>query len=376
MPVLDASYLKHSSLLELDRHSNLLDGRQKDYLSVIARKMDYKPIRWRRDGQNYAQNAGIMLMSDSDHRQNFAYCGINGDRCKLWKICPFCNWEAKREMLRRFVTAYSVGTWWFLTVSWKTSVQFDLYNHTDLIHRWDAARYAVRRMVEERFFHGAIIREEFAIHSIYPVLDALPHLHVLVQADEVTKEMLELLRRLMAEYLGEMKIPQNKRTLDDGWSWADKRHRWAVPDRPVIISAVPDTKTYCIPTQGDLARVISYIMKPMDLSVTYDRAWAECCAVSREMAPKINEAMNEMIWSWEMAMIDRKQVLYVGSLHYRSTAFPGVEVKERESQSFQQVLSILLREMTLECVLHPPERGIPVEAQDLETDDDKVEDGF
>jgi hypothetical protein len=190
--------LDHSNLDVLEAHRWLLSAFQRDLLSALRDRILTYPERFERSPA-YAQLAGLILMSAWPHRRRFCYCSIRNRFCGQWKLCPYCGYVKRRQLRLRFLSAFHRARWWFLTISFHGSMLMDAPDWCDLALYWGACRHAVRALVRERVFAGAIKVEEVSVLGLLPV-EVRPHSHFLVAAGQVNADDVAELATLVSAY--------------------------------------------------------------------------------------------------------------------------------------------------------------------------------
>lgn len=85
-------------------------------------------------------------------------------------------------------------------------MEFCADNQAWLVH-WEACKSALVQLVRDQRIRGVFWSEELAVNSLLPVR-VLPHVHAIVDADDVDVELIRDMEALVAAYL--------ERHLDDG----------------------------------------------------------------------------------------------------------------------------------------------------------------
>jgi hypothetical protein len=175
--------LNHADLECLWSHRRFLTPRQEHLLDIVQCKIERNPDWFGRKEQNYSQTAGLVLMSDWDRKVDFCTCMdkearrefglINKKRrnlnCRYWRLCDHDAWRREMDLQCRFLGIFHEGLWLSLTASFKGNLPMNIdhisgiepaITHTDLITYWDAIRFALNTMIEEKVFWGAVLTEE------------------------------------------------------------------------------------------------------------------------------------------------------------------------------------------------------------------------
>jgi hypothetical protein len=296
-----AHYLNATDLDEITRHRRLLTHQQRVELDAIHYRLDTFPQRFAR-GPRYAQTAGLVLLSEWERRRKFCHCCIGYRACDLWKLCDHCSYRRRTALLERFLTQFSRSRWWFLTVSFDGVLPFEGHFAEDMGLYWTACHKAVRALVDDGSFLGAVKIEELHVESLLPLV-VLPHCHFLIAAEDVTVSQIEELQQLVLAHRG------SQPDWAAGEALTDDAERVALR---VMLKCSP------IPTVGDLARVLSYMIKPLDLVTPYLSAWPVAALNEREGVPELNADVVEFFDGHAENCYSRHQLDYMGILDGRT----------------------------------------------------------
>lgn len=344
-----AHLLNATDLDEVTQHRHLLTYQQRVELGTIHYRLEAYPQRFAR-GLRYAQTAGLVLLSDWPSRRRFCYCSIRKGLCGLWKLCDHCSYRKRTLLRQRFLTQFSRSRWWFLTISFDGVLPFEGHFAEDMGLYWDACHEAVRSMVRDGSFLGAVKVEELHVQSLLP-LKVLPHCHFLIAADDVTVGQIEDLRQLVLAHRG---------TQPD-WGTGEMAR-----DEAERVDLEVSTKTYLLPTEGDFSRVMGYLIKPMNLVTPYLNAWPEASLNGREGVPDLNANVVEFFDGYVENCYSRHQLDYMGILDARTRSrCIAVPKAMRVQPAHKARVNALLREFADEATDGPVFDRVAIETLPL-----------
>lgn len=297
-----AHHLNATDLDEITRHRRLLTSHQRWLLDAINYRIATYPPRFARN-ERYAQTAGLVLLSEWERRRKFCHCSIRNRLCGLWKLCDHCSYRRRTLLLERFLTQFSRSRWWFLTISFEGGL-LSLEGHVaeDMGLYWTACHKAVRALVKDGSFLGAVKVEELHVESLLPLV-VLPHCHFLIAAEDFTAGHIEQVKQLVLAHRG----------LTPDWGTGE----W-LTDEAERVELEVSTRTLPLPTVGDFARVLRYMVKPLDLVKPYLSAWPEAVLNGRDYVPELNENVVEFFHGYDVNCHSRHQLDYMGILDARS----------------------------------------------------------
>lgn len=339
------------------RHRRWLERPQ---IRSMLKSIDYRikewPQRFGRKKHQYRENACLMAMSEFEQASEFCRCSTIGSskgrfksgRCGVWKVCPYCGHKKRMVILSKFLPVFKRGKWWFLTISPTEMCNLNILTGQCLIDWWEACRFTLDTLIKSGFIKGAFLLETISIHAYWPVPRALPHVHVVLLADSITKTTVDELKRVFASYHGQ-------------W-WHPKKRCWMEPDVPRPIWSVASTRTYSIRQQFDFASILSYLCNPVNLAAAYVQDWPKV-AGSRRDAIKFNENVIEAINAWCDATHHRWGHRYMAALQHAHADFTGIKKSTREKKHFRQLVKDMLEECRLKRMMEfdPDDLGTPVE---------------
>jgi hypothetical protein len=201
-----------------------------------------------------------------------------------------------------------------------------------LVHvYWAACEYALRTMVNEGFFAGAFVYEAVEIHSYFPCVLVVPHIHMVIVADAISSAVMSLFRELVQSYHGQIWNRKKRRYEDD-------------PEWRVRLPVRPSTRTYLIDEVEDYCNILNYLVLPVDIVTPYRAAWPLAEANRRESAILLNQNVTEALFGWALSMDNRDGHYYRGAMHHKSGSFVGVSKCIRETKAHERRVAALLQE--------------------------------
>lgn len=323
-----AHHLNATDLDEITRHRRLLTSHQRWLLDAINYRIATYPQRFAREPR-YAQTAGLVLLSDWASRRRFCYCSVRNGLCGLWKLCDHCSYRRRTLLLERYLTQFSRSRWWFLTVSFDGVLSLEGHIAEEMGLYWTACHKAVRALVDDGSFLGAVKVEELHVESLLPLV-VLPHCHFLIAAEDVTASQIEDVRQLVLAHRGLM----------PDWGTGE-----LVRDEAERVGLEVSIKADPLPTVGDLARVLRYMVKPLDLVTPYLSAWPEAALNDRDRVPELNANVVEFFDGHVENTYSRHQLDYMGILDAKTgERCIAVPKATREQAAHKARVSALLRE--------------------------------
>jgi hypothetical protein len=320
-------YLNFISLPELLANLDILTHQQQNLLLSTLNRIEHYPQRFAREGQKYAETAGIMLMTDAPYSKEFGLCGVCGRRCLRWRICPACCHVKRMVILKKFLPRFCRGNRFFCTSSFTGFMVFDALVHV----YWAACEYAIRTMVNERYFEGAFVYEAIEMHSYFPCVLVVPHVHMVIVADAISSAVMAMFRELVQSYRGQVWNRKKRRYEDD-------------PEWRVRLPVQPTTRTYSIDEMADYCNILNYLVLPVDVVTPYRAAWPLAKANFREFASLLNQNVTEALFGWASSMDKRDGHYYRGAMHHRSRSFVGVKKSIRETKAHERRVAALLHD--------------------------------
>lgn len=333
------------------------------HVGGLLKSIDYRikewPQRFARERHQYRENASLIAMSEFAQASSFCRCGTIGSgrgkfkygRCNVWKLCPYCSHKKRMEILRKFLPVFQRGRWWFLTISPVEMRNLNPCTTECFVAWWEACRYALDTLIKAGVIKGAFILETLSVHAYWPHAVALPHVHVVILADAVTRATTDELNRLLASYHGQ-------------W-WDTRKRQWVEPDVPRPIWCAASTRTYAIRRDFDFASVLSYLCNPVNLAAAYIQDWPKV-AGNRRDAIKFNENVIEAVNAWCAAMYDRWGHKYMAALQHAHNDFTGIKKSTREKKQHRRLVKDMLEDCRLKRMIQfdPNDLGTPVEFED------------
>lgn len=321
-------YLDWSSLPDLHRTSHLLTKHQQRMLGTTFYRLVTYPQRFKRS-PIYEQMAGLALMSNWDLRHKFCYCGIQQQRCLLWKFCPFCCYLKKLNLAERYLTKFHSRRWFFQTISYRGEVNFTEESLDDVEDYWNAGGSALRRLKSDGQIDGAVWSEEISVHSFDPLL-VRPHIHALLTCETVSESHDATTQQLVEEFVG------------NGWDPESGDYQ---PDPDAIVRLQPDSLTLPLQSQADFSNVLFYMIKPINLAEPYNRAFSSGTAD----VLAVNQNVNQFFAGHRLHTDGRKQLQTIGNLDPRNrSGFIGVSKEIRATSRHKTEIRQLLKALASE----------------------------
>ncbi len=341
------------------RHRRWLNPRVPGLLDSIDHLINEWPQRFNRKGHQFRENASLLAMSEFERAADFCRCCTIGSSrgkyafgtCKVWKLCPYCSHLKRKKILSKFLPVFRRGRWWFLTVSPTELCPLNICSVECLVAWWDACRFALASLIKTDLIKGAFMFETMSVHRYWPHVEALPHVHAIILADNMTPTIINDLKRLVANYHGQ--------------SWNTKKKRWIEPDVPEPIWASASTRTYPIRHDYDFAAILCYLCNPINLAKAYKQDWPQVVGKWRESC-LFNENAIDAINAWCGAIENRWGHRYLGALQHAHRDFTGIKKATREKKSHSRLVKLMLEDCQLKRIAEfdPDSLGTPVEFED------------
>lgn len=351
------AYLNRASLNELEANLYILTPSQQDLLLTTRNRIEMYPQRFARAEQQYAETAGIVLMSEYERRKDYCLCAVCGRACKLWKICSACCHRKRMTILKKFLPVFYRGNFFFLTASFGDYLAFDEPGYALWDVHWAAIEFAVRTMLDDGYFEGAFVFETIHFQSFYPAPLVLPHDHIIVVAEDLSADTLNIFRERVREFNGHV------------YSRSKRSYLLPAPENRESIAVPVNTCTYHIDAIEDAANIFGYLVQPVDVATPYLSDWTRHVVNDRRKAIVLNQNLDEVFAGWEMFSRDRDGHFYRGRLHHSSGDFLGIPKKTRETKRHDREVRELLADCNeLNFEAFPYEDRVPIEqAQQPET---------
>jgi hypothetical protein len=339
-----------------------------ELFDCIRQRIDVFPERFARPHQHYLQNAMLLVLGGYSRAPSLAMCSLHDRCCGLWRACPFCchvrTYRAFEAFLK--VRPSVLSRLWFQTIAPTRLFYPDEVEERFQIEAfWDAVHDGLHQLVQEGVIEGAFAVEEYSpvlvdddgAGACVPGQLAFPHAHLILIAERLTAADVARLRSLVGRCSG-MWRPRRRRR--------NKRSGAAVPEAPGACSGPAgascgvDTRTTPISRHSDLARIIRYLLKPVDWLKAYGDAWDRLGAAGRPgVAVELNRMLANAVDDWEAVTYCRHKVYRLGRLHPCHRAFVGTKKRARRSRHHRE----LIRRRLDECEDEPwdPEHEALVE---------------
>ena len=335
-------------------------------LQRLAEATDYRilrfPQRFDRDGQHYAENANILLLSGFVGKPWYFKCGLLKHTCGNWKVCPACCHRKRMTILNKFLPVFHncEGQLGFITLSSKRPHFCGDRFCDNLEQIWDAYRFGFEIMTDLGEFDAVFLLEELQVLSYWPVPKVLAHVHAVVLADEISMRKTERLKGFVENYPGYVKVPQKwivKKELRNRIAdrLFDRRLRWMLLHDCDGIPFDLSTRTYKIQTETDCAGVLGYLAKPIDWSERYLEEWQLYCAEDRDIGNFFNQNVDQVIDCWQFFSSGRDQHVYLGTAHHARTGFIGIPKGQRETNRHKLRTLAILEDCNMDRMFASPD---------------------
>lgn len=334
--------LNHADLTELHRNRNLLSQQQRACLEDTLFRIERFPQRFARTRQAYAQNAGLIIMSEFPHIERFSRCCFERQmldakthrvvkcqpRCNFWQLCPYCCHIKRQDLLRKLLPVFGSRPCFLVTISFSHSLEIQSGRDQCVFAYWGACQYALKTMWLEGIIAGGFVLEDFFIDSYYPIKKVLPHCHAVVLADRIAPEHIDTMGELIRSYTGQV--------------WCSRKRRWLDPGFAGLIEVGPTIFCDHLQALPDFSDALCYCVKPVDFYRPYARLWEEFGPDAAKQAWLFNQNKDDVIFAWQYHREDRYQQYYLGNLHASSSAFIGVNKQERNTPEHREKVSEML----------------------------------
>lgn len=278
------SKLNRADFEEVMRHRKLIGYTERSYLNKVRDKLEIYPKRFP-DREAYLAQSGILVLSPGwSSAQKYSNCGIRSPInkagiCNLHKFCSYCAYLRGQKNKLTYGPAFDSGTWRSITGSFSGDLLFDgsAASSHSWLHYWDAYKAGFSRWFDENTVRGVAWTEELAVNSLYPTR-VNPHVHAIVDADEITDEDVERLSRFVGKYLDQA---------------IDADHLEA------------DVKVEPVSTARNLVGHLGYMFKPLKLVRPYETAFARACQYDRAGVQQLNSATTDLVLAY--CMVSRRR---------------------------------------------------------------------
>jgi hypothetical protein len=252
----------HADLEELEVYTPLLPESLQQHLNVKRDMIEQHPDWFARANQYHAEMVGLLALSPYTQIRRFLRCGEAGRPCGLVKMCDHCAFVRKMKLVRGFLTRFHMARFWFLTISFQGYISVLPGIDLALEDYWAAGVNALKQMCKDGIFKGVAWSQEMHLQSLAePLVE--PHVHAIVDADDISIGAIADLRERVMAYRPSL------------CAQFMAEHLPAQLTRPVT------TRTYELKSQIDLANVLEYLVKTINLPQCYLAAWPQAEANNR-----------------------------------------------------------------------------------------------
>jgi hypothetical protein len=296
----DSSSLNRSDLIELLANHAALDRNTTRQLQLVQQKPQYFPQRFR-DPEAYFAQSGILLCSHWVSSERYAHCCRRNHKnrsgtCKLHQFCPYCSYLKGQALLREFLPSFEKTNWHHVTLGYDGEIAFQRQNH-GAQHYWEAGIAALKTVLEQKLIRGYYATMELKVNSFGPTY-VLPHVHAIVDSDQINEGMLEEMLATMGTHTG-LELPPNIRS---------------------------DT----INNDYGFSKRLRYLFKPIDLVAAYCRGWRRIEEQMRAAAPAYNSQVSDFVGLYQSFTYRRKKMSYAGSMNSQFSGYIGTPESERD----------------------------------------------
>lgn len=364
--------LDHSSLDRLwEFRHEILDANQSRLLSIAVEKIKCFPHLFGRSSQQYDATVGLVLMSNWKRALDFTTCMYKSKRielgvmhkrrpmlnCGYWRLCPHDAWRCKMDLVARFLPKFSEGKWIFITMSFEGDFPLTQYNprafnpaitHTDVTTYWQANRYVIEEMIKNGTFRGAVLVDEFHLDGLIPVPYGIPHSHVVALVEKIpTPTQISHMETLLCQFQGRV-IDLDLGRYQNEWSiYRSKLAKYrngflntkprTPPPRFVIdplhtVDLPPSLDFIEIATEADFAKILSYLIKPMNLSEAYRKERHIVLRERPEALELLIQSVEDCLGACDHLLVPRRRLM-LGECDPRSRSkyigIPGRRLKDK-----------------------------------------------
>lgn len=319
--------INFSSINEVVRHRHLLTPDERDLLADVQWKINRFPKKFKRPEQDYASLAAIIMMSNWPYRERFLRCGIAGRCCGWSRVCPACAFVRRRGIYERILRSRATEPWYFTTITYTSDLCFHPGFDDNMLPYWNAPLAALREATREGVFSGVLAQEALHIEAMVPHVRVLPHVHALGCSPNLRASHLEQLRSRVTAY--RPLIPEEP---------------WSNPEVELIEREV-SSRTYRLASKTDLARVLRYLCKPMDLVTPYFAGWTTLVRDHPDRAVQLNQNVQELVHGIALNIAGRPHHRRWGSLWPTHRASVIVPQAKRNRRDYWDGIREELREM-------------------------------
>ena len=301
------SELNRSDLVEIQEYSNFLEYDQRQMLKKVVRKKEIYPYRFH-DG--YLERSALLILSGYSRSLRYSFCSVKNinrmsQPCKRHHFCSYCNWLSQQTALQTLLPSFERGKWYHVTLSFNGCLTATPEATDYILNCWKACGNALKAAVDEKLLKGAYWTEELSVQSFLPN-KVLPHVHALVDADDICQNTLDYLEELMTKALGRVELH------GDG------------------LQLTPNILVQATSTECRFLHTIKYLFKTLEILPKYQLAWKEVEETGRSVAVSLNSAVREFLDLHFELTNGRDRKYAKGNLHPQSAAFIGVKKCNRK----------------------------------------------
>ncbi len=234
---------------------------------------------------------------------------LHGARAESGSLAADVNHAVNSSYILSFVESvpevsanYHRGHWHLLTISFNGQQPFATNADAHAcLNYWDGGNTAIQNLVSQQLIRGACWVEEFKALQFLPLL-VMPHVHALVEADEVGTAALDAVTQALTRYRNEQHEP---------------------------LALTPNLHVKRLNSQKALFDTIQYLFKPLDLLEAYQSAWPRVAAHGRSEAWQLNSQTRDLSLGVQEITKKRMQLRTKGNLNANHREYIGVPRAER-----------------------------------------------
>ena len=171
---------------------------------------------------------------------------------------------------------------------------------------WDAWKAGLTNLVAENLIRGVYWVEELAVKS-FLTTRVLPHVHAIVEGDDLSPATLDTLTSRVEQHLRE--------------HFPSEQLQWQPLQPNVKVQSVRDAKS--------LRDHVGYMNKPMNILKAYEQAWPVAAFHNRHWAPELNSELTDIVKGHTVITTGRDKMQYKGNLNPKDKRFIGIPKDER-----------------------------------------------
>ena len=302
--ITDSSSLNRSDLREINSYNYLLPISAQRQIQTVRRKVDLYPQRYTK--HNYLSQSQILLLSPGwASAERYCCCSmpspVNPSRaCRIHRYCPYCSYLFGRDAQLHFVPSYNDANWHFLTGSYTGSLSIETASDCyEWLKYWDAYKTSLNQLLKLNKIRGYYLTEELAVTKLVQV-QVLPHIHAIIDSDELGDETVNELGELVKTEL--------------------KANSAQSMEPSIVVDPIY--------SQTNLLDHIQYMFKPINLVKAYETDWFNHCSSDRSLARRLNSNTTDVVMGYGLVNRRRPKMAYSGTLNIKCKEYIGKKTKD------------------------------------------------